>query len=201
MQLGKLHKTQRAIRKVFLNLLNVKSFNQITVTDIIKEAELGRTTFYSYYTDKFQLLEEIEQELIGGFIHIMLEFRKSSRASFDKYLNEGLVPAYVEYFKYIKKYNYEFKTLLNYKSETHFSDKFTAAITATRNETVRIWRKQLGKTEITDLTLSCYRESVFSSVYVSLFTTWLKRDMDLSEEQMGRLLTSIWSSTALYTNV
>ncbi|WP_431091281.1 TetR/AcrR family transcriptional regulator [Paenibacillus sp. 8b26] len=34
-----------------------KTFTKITVTDIINEAKINRSTFYKYYKDKYDLRE------------------------------------------------------------------------------------------------------------------------------------------------
>lgn len=194
MALNQLSKSQRIIRHAFLEMLNQKSFNKITVTEIICKADLGRSTFYAHYEDKYQLLEEIENELISGLIDLMLDLRDKGSSAFEADLLSGLCPTYVEFFKYIRKHSFEFSTLLNYKSETFFSEKLTAKIASTRHETIRLWMEQSEYHYFSDHALNDYRDSVLSSCYVSMFTTWLRRGMDFNEEQMGTLLTSTWSS-------
>jgi len=49
-------KTQMNIYNALTNLLKVKSFENIKVSDICSEALINRSTFYDHYTDKYELL-------------------------------------------------------------------------------------------------------------------------------------------------
>ncbi|MEC1363104.1 TetR/AcrR family transcriptional regulator [Bacillus subtilis] len=56
-------KTKSAIKHAFLELLQEKEINKITVSELSKEADIGRGTFYLYYKDVFDLYEQIEDEI------------------------------------------------------------------------------------------------------------------------------------------
>ncbi|MBQ1891706.1 MAG: TetR/AcrR family transcriptional regulator, partial [Firmicutes bacterium] len=58
-------KTKRAIKKAFFALLVEKDLNDISVTDISRIAEINRKTFYNYYTGVFQLVDELENEILS----------------------------------------------------------------------------------------------------------------------------------------
>ena len=45
--------------KALLSLLEKKPFDKITVTDIVETCGINRNTFYYYYSDIYDLLEEI----------------------------------------------------------------------------------------------------------------------------------------------
>ena len=52
-------KTRKAIYNAFLQLLNQKDYETITVQEIIDLADVGRSTFYSHYESKELLLDEL----------------------------------------------------------------------------------------------------------------------------------------------
>ena len=51
-------KTHRAINAAFFALLTRGTFEEITVLQLVNEAEIGQTTFYRHYADKFELAAE-----------------------------------------------------------------------------------------------------------------------------------------------
>ncbi len=55
--------TIEKIEKVFLELLQKKEITQITVSDICKQSELNRSTFYANYLDIYDLADKIRKKL------------------------------------------------------------------------------------------------------------------------------------------
>ena len=54
--------TKKAIVDSFLKLLNEKSFDKITVKNIVEECGVNRKTFYYYFEDIYDLAEQIFED-------------------------------------------------------------------------------------------------------------------------------------------
>lgn len=66
-------RSKTMIRQAFLELLQEKPYEKITVTDITNRADLNRSTFYAHYPDVQGLIEEIEDEIIMGSMELLSE--------------------------------------------------------------------------------------------------------------------------------
>lgn len=78
----RVRKTRQALHDALLSLIAEKGYDATTVADIIDRADVGRSTFYSHYTDKADLLRDgltdlralLEPPAAGPGPHAMLRF-------------------------------------------------------------------------------------------------------------------------------
>ena len=73
-------KTRKAIYAAFLQLLNQKDYESITLQEIIDLADVGRSTFYSHYESKELLLDELCRYL---FHHL---FEREKKITTEAYM-------------------------------------------------------------------------------------------------------------------
>ena len=66
-------RSKSRIRSAFMELLREKSFEKISVTDIVSRANINRSTFYAHYPDMIGLLDEIQSEIIARTQQIFQE--------------------------------------------------------------------------------------------------------------------------------
>ena len=62
-------KTRKALYNAFEELMKSKPFEQIKVSDICKKALINRSTFYSHYNDKYELLVDFINVLKEEFVN------------------------------------------------------------------------------------------------------------------------------------
>ncbi|MBQ8748106.1 MAG: TetR/AcrR family transcriptional regulator [Clostridia bacterium] len=65
-------KTREAIFSAFTRLIEKRPYHQITVQDIIDEADIGRATFYAHFETKEYLLKDLCDELFGHIVNTAL---------------------------------------------------------------------------------------------------------------------------------
>ena len=69
--------TKMVLKQALLELMQRKPINKITVKEVCERAELNRATFYAHYSDCFDLLENIEEDLFGQFERSMQDYVQS----------------------------------------------------------------------------------------------------------------------------
>lgn len=57
--------TKKAIKDSFLDLFESKPLEKISVTEICNNADINRGTFYSHYSDPYDLKEKLEEEFLS----------------------------------------------------------------------------------------------------------------------------------------
>ncbi len=57
-------KTKKSLKEAMIIMLGKKDFEHITITELCREAEVSRITFYSHYNDKYALLDEIFDDML-----------------------------------------------------------------------------------------------------------------------------------------
>ena len=77
----RIRKTRRVIRQCLTELLKTKRIQDITVREISEKADINRGTFYLHYRDIFDLMEQIENELLEELEDVLNHFKASDLLS------------------------------------------------------------------------------------------------------------------------
>ena len=64
-------RTKKALYDALLVLLKDKTINEITVTELTTTADVNRATFYFYYTDLIDMLQQIQNEAFESFKQVI----------------------------------------------------------------------------------------------------------------------------------
>ena len=77
--------TKKLIYYTFIELLEKKPFDRITVKDIVEACEINRNTFYYYYSDIYELLEEVFMKEL----YELFEAHKEGRSWVEAFMKIG----------------------------------------------------------------------------------------------------------------
>ncbi|WDH96898.1 TetR/AcrR family transcriptional regulator C-terminal domain-containing protein [Paenibacillus urinalis] len=100
-------KTKQALKEALLKWMLFKSFNEITITDIVISAELNRGTFYKHYSCKEELLEEVFEDVLSDLIYAY----RSPYMNYQNFNIQSLDPSAIKIFDHVQQFR-SFYTLL-----------------------------------------------------------------------------------------
>ena len=69
----RVRKTRKQLRLGLAALLKEKSLNDISVRELAEVVDINRATFYIHYKDVFDMVAQIEDEIIAGLRHLLAE--------------------------------------------------------------------------------------------------------------------------------
>lgn len=92
--------SQQKIEEIFIDLIQMKQINEITVTDLCKKAKLNRSTFYANYIDIYDLANKIREKL-------ELEVKEVFKEEMEKQYNSN---NFLKLFYHIKSNQELYKT-------------------------------------------------------------------------------------------
>jgi AcrR family transcriptional regulator len=167
----RVQKTRQIIYEAFFELMKEKQYDKITVQEIIDRANVGRSTFYSHFVSKDELLENSIENLMS-----MLDLHLS-------YINNNgkrRLIAVEEFFKHIKENNRLMRSLIKGKSADLFVDKVQTHL----NKNIETQLSQQF-TDAKDPTIPLpILINFISSTLISLLKWWLENKMKYTPEQM-----------------
>ena len=170
-------KTKRSIKKAFFTLLAEKDVNDISVTDISRLAEINRKTFYNYYTGVYQLVDELENDIISKLEATlkeinMIECLRDPMKLFSLLdTTIGINDPFL-------------KNMLESEKVSGFFDKF-------EDEIICLIRDEVSKQLHTDPKATEYVIHFILSGEISVYKAWLKSDKSIPAEDLSRLINDV----------
>ena len=162
--------TKQAIRDGFLKLLSRKPIEKISVTEICREADINRGTFYSHYNDPYDLRERLVGELVEAVRARMQELGVTNRL------------AAAQMFGLLKE-NQELCRIF----AGPYGDKESMLKIIRSNATAYIEQESEILCDLSEYTRNCVREMLIASI-ASVVKCWFDSDMQESAEEVARLL-------------
>ena len=94
--------SQEKIEKAFIELLQTRQIKDITVSNLIKQTELNRSTFYANYLDIFDLADKTRRKLELEFSNLFADYdyfnERSGALKMFRHIKENQI-FYQTYFK------------------------------------------------------------------------------------------------------
>lgn len=178
-------RTKRMIRNAFSELIEEKGFEAITVRDITTKADINRGTFYLHYRDKYDLLEQSEDEIIQEIEEITNEVKVEDLLTFG--VQREPLPYLIKLFEYLKENASFMKAILGPKGDPAFQIKLKDFI---KNKFLKKFLlNQLEEEKM--LVPKEYFTAYISSAHLGVIQHWLERGTVESPREMGLIILTI----------
>ncbi|EAC5025205.1 TetR/AcrR family transcriptional regulator [Listeria monocytogenes] len=160
---------KNSIIKGLFSVMNTYEFSMITVTQIVQEANIGRKTFYRYFKNKEEVLEEAIELLFIEYASIQENYY-SPRLEILIYNHFSFWNEHLDYLKLLYKNELMFYLFKQYQ-------KYTAQLNA-----FYLKEKKL------DNNTSKYTNAFITGVFWSMLYTWIENDAAESPSTLAKII-------------
>lgn len=170
-------RTIEDIKNSFIELYEKKGIDNVSVREICEHIGISRTIFYRYFEDKYQILQEIEEELLIATKSLN---RELSHTSLEGYEYGDVYPILYNTVNYIYEQRKYFKPILSDKGDPHFIFK---------------WKKQIRDDARREIKNPIFKEidpeistELFAATCVGVYTYWFFEKPSLSVKQISEFI-------------
>ena len=170
-------KTKRAIRNAFAKLMVEKDINDITVIELSETADINRKTFYNYYSGVYQVVEDIENDIISSYERLLgdVQFRESMNAPYQLFERfSQLINMDPEFFGYLLTMNGNIALI-------------TRIMTLIKDKTREKMTSQLA---IEDYKADIMIDFVLSGM-LSVYQHWFSSDRSVPPEEVAQIISTM----------
>ena len=169
--------TKMVLKESFINLLDKKDISQITIKEICEDADINRATFYAHYSDQYDLMQKIENELFENVSSYLSDFTQNDT---DFHLTEMIT----KILEYIKENSKLCKLLLSERGDLNFQKRIMMLV---YDKNIKI---PAGSGELSEQDAE-YIYSFIITGCVGLIQKWLDDDMKKSALTMAELVVKL----------
>lgn len=113
-------KSKKAMKDALLSLMQEKDFKEISISDIVRLADLNRGTFYKHYQFKEDLLSEIIDEVITSLVDSYRDPYKNK----EVFEVNKLTTSAIKVFDHVSKYSNFYALIVQTNALAGFQQKF-----------------------------------------------------------------------------
>lgn len=167
--------TKMVLKQSLLELMQSAPISKITVTDVCKRAEVNRGTFYAHFEDVYNLLEQIENDLMEDVV-----------ASFPPtFAPSDLKSVLTLIFETIQANSALCKVLF---SEYGDKDFLSRILYVARDSAINQWLSVCPTAPIEELE-QLY--TFYANGAVAIISDWVKNDLKQSPAELARFIEQV----------
>lgn len=177
----RISRTHKMIKEAFFELMDSIGFEKITVQNLTTKAMISRTTFYLHYKDKYDLLDQIENEVLDGLKNI------ATTLPIDELATNGLsgeksLAILLRIYEYIRENKEFFRLIMSENGDPSFYYKLNETMKMTLSQNIDLNRLRIPVH---------YAIAFIIGFQTSIINAWIKTDMKETPEEVVKIITQI----------
>lgn len=169
-------RSRNAIFKAFIELLSEKSYDKITVGEIIQRADVGRATFYAHFETKEYLLKALCREL---FAHVFETAAGDDNAHTHIFDCDAPDSVFLHLFQHLQRNDNHVLELLSCRNDALFLDYFREEL----KNLVRSQLPQFAGRKSPELPEDFWVDHI-AATFVATVRWWIENGIEQSPEQI-----------------
>ncbi len=176
-------RTHHLVNAAMMELLFEKRYDTITVQDLLDRAGIGRSTFYTHYFDKEDVLTSIAEQMLENF---------GSRFS-QRNVSQGIVPG-LELFEHVQQNYQYFQAMVRGRTGEILWEAAQTALSRAIEQALTTACTEKCSPSVPLAVISQY----LAGSFLHLLKWWLEAEMPYTPEQMERIfqqlaLPGVWA--------
>lgn len=170
-------KTKRAIRNAFAKLMVEKDINDITIMELADTADINRKTFYNYYSGVYQVVEDIERDILTSYEELLggIEFKQYMNTPYSLFERFSLlINMDPEFFGYLLSMNGNVNLI---------------------TRIMRLLKDKTCEVMVAQLDLDAYKADIMLdfvlSGMLSVYQHWFNSDQSISVEEVSQIISTM----------
>ena len=161
--------TKKILKESLLELMQDKPVSKITIKEICDMSEMSRSTFYLHYQDQFELLEDIEKEVLEKTFENLrkIDSPMNTMESIEAFLN------------YVKEHKTTFGILLCQQENEVFQQSIIASVQK---------YVQDSAPEIDEVPTASYIYTFIMYGSLNVIKTWIEKDFDVDIHNLAEVI-------------
>ncbi|MBP1626426.1 MAG: hypothetical protein H6Q00_901 [Holophagaceae bacterium] len=168
--------TKNQIKAKFVDIYGKRGLRKMNVKMLCSAIPIARTTFYAYFNDLDEVLDEVENDLIDQMFRLNVGFKEYDLTSFEE---EGHFKCFNDTLALIKKHASLYRVLMGRQAEPTFAMKWKNII---KTHFMEKYRKELPEFRYTGLVI----EQIACSI-LGAYRYWIFEDDGIATDVIADL--------------
>ena len=183
-------RTRKMILEAFINLVEEKGYEHVTVSDIASQAMINRATFYAHFKDKQDVYDYIFKEAVEQFMIVLAPVQLGRTNQLQLHAIEQII---THIFEKIQENRVFFKTVLN----AHGNEQLRKQISQILRSTYANIFEQVEIREKDFIVPIDFIIEYMSSTFMASLHWWINQEISFSPKQMAQLIIKLVGSNHL----